>query len=440
MDADSSLIIVIMGFSLLLSVFTSVSEVVLSSFRWTRLREMVEEGHKGAQTAQSLLNDPVRFLTTHMVLKAVAFVGIAGSLTQLAQQLGQGWTGIAIAWALSVLLLLLSQTVARARSLRDPESVALRLAGPMRLLSILLSPITMVLRNVGQRVYGSGENGAVDESIFLSEAGLRFLLRMSQPEDAIDEDEIEMIDSILELRSTPVREVMVPRIDIVAISVETPIEEAVETIMEAGHSRIPVYHDTVDNIIGILYAKDLLPILGNGSANQPLTKILRHAYFVPESKKVDELLSEMQMSRVHMALVVDEYGGTAGLVTIEDLVEEIVGEIQDEYDQEEPTIQQISDDEFIFDARVTLNEVHDAIDMELPAEGGDTLGGFIYSELGRVPAIGDEVTYKQICIKVLSISGRRIQQVRVLLLPESEVPTPQHDDSESSISSTSETQ
>ena len=163
----------------------------------------------------------------------------------------------------------------------------------------------------------------------------------------------------------------------------------------------------------MLYAKDLLIYLRDGRTDVPISKILRPAYFIPESKKVDELLAELQQRRVHVAIVVDEYGGTAGLVTIEDLLEEIVGEIQDEYDAEEPAFEEVSADEYLFDARIDLDEVNKLLNLDLPAEGGDTLGGFIYSQLGKVPAVGDVIEYDGIRVEVLSVAGRRIKQVRV---------------------------
>jgi CBS domain containing-hemolysin-like protein len=206
---------------------------------------------------------------------------------------------------------------------------------------------------------------------------------------------------------------MVPRIDVVALDVSTPLLMALDKIMEAGHSRIPVYQETIDNIQGLLYAKDTLPYLREGRSDVPLQKILRQAYFVPETKKASDLLPDLQQRRVHMAIVVDEYGGMAGLVTIEDLLEEIVGEIQDEYDAEEPFVEFIGEDEYVFDARVDLDDLNRLMDVALPTDGSDTLGGFIYSTLGKVPAIGDEVTFEDMKLTVESVSGRRIKKVRV---------------------------
>jgi putative hemolysin len=221
-----------------------------------------------------------------------------------------------------------------------------------------------------------------------------------------------MIASIFEFGETVAREVMVPRIDIDAIAVETPLLDAVDVILKAGHSRLPVYKETVDNVVGMLYAKDLLRYLRDGRTDVPISRMLRPPYFIPESKKVDELLQELQQRRVHMAIVVDEYGGTAGLVTIEDLLEEIVGEIQDEYDTEAPTVEEVGADEYLFDARLNLDEVNKVLAVDLPDEGGNSLGGFIYSQLGKVPAVGDTIDYEGVRIEVLSVAGRRIQQVR----------------------------
>jgi CBS domain containing-hemolysin-like protein len=241
---------------------------------------------------------------------------------------------------------------------------------------------------------------------------LRFLLHASEEEAVIEDEEKEMIASIFEFSDKLVREVMVPRIDVAAVELDTPMLQALDVILRAGHSRIPVYRDSIDNVQGVLYAKDLLKYLRDGRTETPLGKVLRPAYFIPESKKVDELLQELQQRKVHIAVVVDEYGGTAGLVTIEDLLEEIVGEIQDEYDAEEPTVEAVDTNEYLFDARVPIDEVNKLLGVELPSEGGDTLGGFIYSQLGKVPALGDRIEFENAVIEVLSVSGRRIKQVR----------------------------
>jgi CBS domain containing-hemolysin-like protein len=207
---------------------------------------------------------------------------------------------------------------------------------------------------------------------------------------------------------------MVPRIDIVAVPIESSVRDVLDRIIDTGHSRIPVFDQTIDNITGVLYAKDLLKHLRDGSPTAPATPLAREASYVPETKKVDELLHEMQQRRVHLAIVVDEYGGTAGLITIEDLIEEIVGEIQDEYDIEEaPMIEEVSETEAVFDARVSIRDVNDTLDLDIGDEDFDTLGGLVYHELGKVPSAGDEVRVDGAVVTVLSTLGRRVKKVRV---------------------------
>jgi CBS domain containing-hemolysin-like protein len=230
----------------------------------------------------------------------------------------------------------------------------------------------------------------------------------------LEEDEREMIASVIELGEQPVREVMVPRIDIVAAADTSSVRGVLDRIVESGHSRIPVYDGSVDNVSGVVYAKDLLKFLRDGDQNAAVRTLAREPSYVPETKKVDELLHEMQKSRVHLAIVVDEYGGTAGLITIEDLIEEIVGEIQDEYDIEEEMIQEVNDHEALFDARVSIRDVNDTLDLDIEDEDFDTLGGLLYHELGKVPNVGDEVRVDGAVVTVLTTTGRRVRKVRVM--------------------------
>jgi putative hemolysin len=408
LDADSWIFggLLVVGFCL--AAFAAAAEMALASVSRTQLRQASAPDKARADAAEALLNEPARFLSTLMVLKFVGLALIVGSTTILWQRVsGSG----ASFWALlsAIVLLITSQLLPRAWTVGRQEQVALWLAPIVRVCTVALTPITAPMRRVGQE---SVPDGMSAESIFLSEDGLRFLLNVTDEETIIEDDEKEMIASIFEFGETLVREVMVPRIDVMAVPVDTPMLEALDVILKAGHSRIPVYGNTIDNILGILYAKDMLRYLSDGSTDVPLAKFLRPAYFIPESKKVDELLGELQQRKVHMSIVVDEYGGTAGLVTIEDLLEEIVGEIQDEYDAEEPTVEAVSETEFLFDARADLDEVSKLLGVELPEEGGDTLGGFIYSQLGKVPAVGDTIEFGEVKVAVLSVAGRRIKQVR----------------------------
>lgn len=229
-----------------------------------------------------------------------------------------------------------------------------------------------------------------------------------------------MIYSIFRLGEMIVREVMVPRIDVVALDVESSMADVLHTIIESGHSRIPVYEETIDNIVGILYAKDILAAQSRGNANPALREIIRPAYFVPESKRLDSMLKEMQRNKVQMAIVVDEYGGMAGVVTLEDIVEEIVGEIQDEYDREEPPVIFEADGSYLFEGRIPLDDVQALLDVALPLDEADSLGGFIYNELGHIPRAGETVRYNGLLFEVVEVNGRRIRKVRVRRLPTEE--------------------
>jgi CBS domain containing-hemolysin-like protein len=254
----------------------------------------------------------------------------------------------------------------------------------------------------------------------ITEDDLRTYMDASEEGGALGEEEKEMIYSIFNLDDTSTREIMIPRIDMVAIDADAPVREALDTILEAGHSRLPVYVNSVDNVVGIIYAKDLLAHWRNGGEPRPVHGLEREVYYVPEAKPVSELLRDMQAKKVQIAIVVDEYGGTAGLVTIEDIMEEIVGEIQDEYDSEEFFMERISQYEFIFSARMDLDDINDIMSTNLPTDESDTLGGLIYTMLGRVPEVGDSVEVDDLYLTVLAVDGRRIKTVKIQRLGNSD--------------------
>ena len=223
-----------------------------------------------------------------------------------------------------------------------------------------------------------------------------------------------MIRSILSLEESTAREVMVPRVDIIAVEVDTPLSKVASRMLECGHSRLPVYSETIDNIVGVVYSRDLLPLLTKSAEYPPLEKIMRPAFFIPESKRLDELLRELQEKRVQMAMVVDEYGGIEGLVTLEDLLEEIVGEIEDEFSRGlEPRVVPMANGDIIVDARVTLDYLSDLFATPIGNEDVDTVGGLVYSCLGKMPQVGDEILHNGLRIEVLSLLGRRIRRLKL---------------------------
>jgi magnesium and cobalt exporter, CNNM family len=318
------------------------------------------------------------------------------------------WLAIVLG-VLELLILLMVQFLGRVLALSRPEQVALTFVRPVgllnRVLFFVLVPLNTLERGI-RRVLG------VQRGLTPADAEDR-LRHLVEGNADLEEDEREMIASVIELGEQPVREIMIPRIDIVAAPANAIVRDVVDKIVESGHSRIPIYDGTIDNIVGVVYAKDLLRFLRDGSQTAPVLPLAREPAFVPETKKVDELLHEMQKSRVHVAIVVDEYGGTAGLITIEDLIEEIVGEIRDEYDVEETMIEEVNDHEAVFDARVSIRDVNDTLDLDIEDEDFDTLGGLLYHELGKVPNVGDEVRVDGAVVTVLSTTGRRVRKVRV---------------------------
>lgn len=406
---------------LILTALAAAAEAALTSLNRVRLRGLLDRGMSRSTAIESLVEDPHRSMTTLLILNGLGLIGSASAATLLALHLAQaGWPKFVLLLAGALLLLTFAQITPRAWAARRPEQVASIVAGPVELAATLLWPVVRLfdLLSRGVSELGSGEDQPVVQGLTMSEEELRLLVGAGEEEGLIEEDEKQMIAGIFELGKTLAREVMVPRISIVAVEATTPLLEALDVIIEAGHSRIPVYRESIDDIVGILYAKDLLNYLRDGQTNVPLSEIVRDAYFIPESKHVDDLLQELQRRKVHIAIVVDEYGGTAGLVTIEDLIEEIVGEIQDEYDREEPFMEQISEDEIIFNARIDLDDVNRLMSLNLPTEHGDTLGGLVFSQLGTIPSQGDRVHVDGVTIEVLSVAGRRIKQVRVVRDPQ----------------------
>jgi magnesium and cobalt exporter, CNNM family len=321
------------------------------------------------------------------------------------------WTSL-IVILISALILFLAEWILAEQIRKEPEEWALRLyrwAGTIKALMIPLLFIPFSLFKVADK----------DQESSVTESELIDLVETGQQEGIIEQEEHKMIVSIFHLGDTLAREIMVPRIDILAFEVNTPIDTAVEALIKTGHSRVPIYAETVDNIQGLLYAKDLLHVWQEGGENRRIADLLREAYFVPEAKKVAELLAELQAKHIHMAIVVDEYGGVAGLVTMEDIVEEIVGEIQDEYDQaEELLYQQISEDEYVFLGRIDLDDFNEIMHTQLDKSEADTLGGFFFNELGRVPVTGDQLEIDHLLLTVELVSGQRIRKVRAKCLKE----------------------
>lgn len=328
------------------------------------------------------------------------------------------WPALGLLTLASLVLLVLEFTV-EGLILPRAEGLALRFSGLASGLDLLLSPISAILMQLlGSPTMLESRINAVTED------ELKSWVETGQADGGLEQGERRMIYSIFQFGDTLAREIMVPRIDVQALEINTPVEEAMQSLTSTGHSRVPVYETSVDHVVGLLYAKDLLRAGLEGKNLTSIRSLLRPAYFVPEAKKVDELLREMQARSVHMALVVDEYGGIAGLVTLEDIVEEIVGEIRDEYDESEELLYQpVGENEYIFQGRIDLANFNEVMNSNLTKDVADTLGGFIYGQIGRVPVGGEQIEIDNLILKVEQVSGRRIRTVRATTraaIPETE--------------------
>ncbi len=422
---------------ILVSGFFAASEVALITVRRHRLAALEEEGHRGARTVRRLTADPSRFLATIQV--AITFLGFLASAfgaVALSGAVGDWIAAIPVAFIRSasteiafVLITLLialasiiiGELVPKTLALGAAERFALVVARPIGFLERALSPIVWFVSGIsGLLVRGLGGKER-PQAGYLSTEELKMLVETGSEQGTIEEDEKEMIHGVIELAQTEVHEVMVPRIGIRAVEINDPFDEILDMVVRAGHSRIPVYEENLDNIRGILYAKDLLPYLredGSRPRSIDIRTLLRGPVYVPETKAVDELLHEMQLAKRHIAIVVDEFGGTAGLITIEDIVEEIVGEIQDEYDSEESLVEPIrSEDRIVFrlNGRVSMDDLRDLFDLpdeeEEDEEAYDTVGGFIIHRVGRIPLPGAEVPLRDVTLRVEAADSRRVSKV-----------------------------
>ena len=406
----------------LLDLFTVAVRSALLTANLVRLLAAREEQGAKVERVLDLLNTP-RNLQAGLNLAQLLTRFLAAGLV-LALFNTQDWTPSAILLAdgmllLAVLVIFWLELAIDVLIARQAEIWAIRLAPGARLLMAVLSPFLVLPLAINAR------RGTPELSSTVTEAELKSMVDAGHQGGVLEQDERQMIYSIFELGDTLVREIMVPRIYINAVDVATPLSEAVDLMVRSGQSRVPVYEETIDSILGLLYAKDLLRVWRDGSQDVSLRSLLRPAYFVPEAKKVDELFAEMQARRVHMAVVVDEYGGVAGLLTMEDIVEEIFGDIRDEYDQsEELPYQKVGNGEFVFQGRIALDDFNELLGSCLSAEEADTLGGVIYSRVGRVPATGEQVRIDNLLLTVEQVSGRRIRKVRARCLQPEEMEQP----------------
>ena len=374
---------------------------------------LVEEGDKRAIEIEKLLSKPNEFLSTILVVNSVAVIVASSMSTVLALRFSPTYGELIATILISLVVLIFCEITPKTAAVQNPLRWARVFVRPVRITAWLLQPVVGALGAVTNSLVRLVGGQVKHRGPFVTEEELRLLVSVGEEEGVLEEEETEMIHSIFEFADTTVREVMIPRIDMVTLESDATVDEAVDLALQGGFSRIPVYEESIDNIIGVLYTKDMLKQLREGRNDHSIRDLVRPAYFVPETKKLDDLLREIQQKHVHMVIIVDEYGSVAGLVTIEDLVEEIVGDIQDEYDREEKLYEKVNEDIYIFNAKINIDEFNDIMDMELADTDYETLGGFLYAQLDKIPNAGDTITFNDMIFTVLTTRGRRITQVRV---------------------------
>ncbi len=400
---------------LVVAALASATETALTSAGRLRVRHLAQEGSQDAAVLERLQHDPNRFLSTVLVVNTVALILASFATTLLAVRFVPAsfgfWGQLLVSLALSVFLLIFVEVTPKTLAIRRAERLALVAAGPVDRLAGFLRPVLWFITLVSRAITG----GRAARAPYLTEQELMTLLHVSEEEGVIEEGERVMIHGIIEIGDKLVREVMIPRTDVTALPREATLSQIVRLSRESGHTRLPVYEGDLDHIVGLVNIKDVVQPLYDRVADFKLDSVLRPISYTPESKKVDELLHQMQSEKIHMMVVVDEYGGTAGLVTLEDLLEEIVGEIRDEFDvaEEEPVLV-ISDREALVDARYPMEELNDLLRLGLQESGDyDSVGGYVYATLGEVPKTGATFDSGNLHWKVEKVNERRIEKVRL---------------------------
>lgn len=407
MDPASIAAIVIVVVALAALAAVAATETALERANDARIHALAARGDERAQRIASEVEEPQAFLGPLTLARVVA----AALVVSLAAYLGARAYGAGAAVLFGVVaglcVALVEMTVGLLVA-RQPEYAALYLSRVARLTgSILVFPAWVL--GLPSRLIARSVRAVTPAR----EIDILALVEREEASGGVEEQERRMIRGIIALEDKTAREIMVPRIDIAAVDIEDSVMDVAELVAERGFSRVPVYRENIDDIVGIVYAKDLLQAVTNGGRERDLKDMLREPTFIPESKRLDNLLTEMRAGRTHLAIVVDEYGGTAGLVTIEDLLEEIVGEITDEYDVAQSTMEVISPDEVVLDAGIGTDVLDELFDYRVDSEDFDTVGGFLIHELGRLPSVGDEVQVDGLTLRVLSMAGRRIRRLRV---------------------------
>lgn len=411
-DPESQLLLLILCVTLLVTVFSIFYTALLNISR-SRLKALCGDNSRNADVVSELLASPVDVLVVLKIWQGIGIliVGIAAGLWGIRSFTASPLAVIGVLLSLAALVFLveiISWKVVPAYS----ESIALKTAGLIRFIHKLSYPFVyffmLITSPFTKKIEETSEaKGTVTED------EIKMMVEEASLQGVLQEDEKDMIHSVFELGETIAREIMVPRLDIVAVELKSPLSTVLDTTLNHGLSRIPVYEESIDRIIGIVHTKDLLGILKEEKMETPLKDIIRPAYFIPGSKRISECLKEMQKEKVAMAVVVDEYGGTDGIVTMEDIIEEIVGDITDEYDKDLRQIEKMDDGSYIVDGKTNIEDVNGELDIDIPAEEFETLGGYVYGITGHIPHAGETINTDSITITVEKVLRQRITKLRI---------------------------
>jgi putative hemolysin len=404
-----------------ISAYVAASETALMRVSRIRVRYLAEKKVGNAVKLERLIKEPDWFLPTVLLMALIVQLTSASIATWLTTRLTHNAAaGVAVGTTvIAAMMFIFGELVPKAAASHDPERVALRVTRPITILSTILRPVTLVLEWIAAGILKLFRIEKPKGEMMVREEGeILTMVTAAEEHDVIEEEEKEMIHSVFEFGDTIAREVMVPRPDMVILPANATVENALGITTEYGFSRIPVFKDNVDNIVGLLYTKDLIEPLRRGELDRAVGDMVRDAYFVPETKRLGELLRELQERKVHMNIVVDEYGTVVGLITIEDLLEEIVGEIFDEFDLEVKLVEHVGPKRFRVDARMSMDDLSELLDFELPHEDVDTVGGLVFKVLGKVPSQGDTFVYHGIAFRVEKVRDHRISKVTLEIIGE----------------------
>jgi putative hemolysin len=400
----------LIGILLICSAFFAGSEAALFSLNSAQVARLKARGGVVQRLILALLQRPTNLIITFLVGNEIINVALAVTATSLALLLyGDGGEYVAIVFT-TIALLLFGEVTPKSLAVRYPERVSMLVAWPIQAFAYLITPLRWGLRKLVDAVIGEHAERPI---ALITEEEFKTLVERSEDEGGIDQDKRTLIQRVFEFSGHRVTQIMTPRTDVFALEVTEPLTSALPKIKENRFSRVPIYDGTIDQVIGILYAKDLLPYSRHPEFDVKLRDLLHPVFFVPESKRIDELLREFQRNKVHMAIVVDEYGGVSGLVTMEDALEELVGDIVDEFDIAEDLCRQIDPQTYLVAARLPLDEFNAKLGVSIPREDVDTVGGHVFHLFGKLPKRGESVSAGGLTYTVEHIKGTRILEIRV---------------------------